>query len=131
MVSNNLLIDTQSFIWFVENNPKLSVSARNLMENRQYTLFISIASLWEMVIKYSLGKLDIQKNIPDMIHDVAGKGVSILPIIPQHLITLHSLEYIHRDPFDRIIISQAMTENMRVVSSDELFSKYQINLVKV
>ena len=130
MFNENLLIDTQSFIWFVENDPKLPVSIRNVMEDTQYNLFISIASLWEIVIKSSLGKLPMRKNIPDMIKDVTKSGFSILQIIPQHLIALHGLEYIHRDPFDRIIISQAIAENIHVVSSDELFSKYKINLVK-
>ena len=130
MFNKNLLIDTQSFIWFVENDPKLPVSVRSVMEDDQYNLFISIASLWEIVIKSSLGKLHIQKNIPEMIKGITKSGFFILQIIPQHLITLHGLEHIHRDPFDRIIISQAITENMQVVSSDENFSKYQINLVK-
>jgi PIN domain nuclease of toxin-antitoxin system len=130
MFSKNLLIDTQTFIWFVENDPRLPVSIRNVMEDDQYSLFISIASLWEIVIKSSLGKLPLQKNIPEMIRDITKNGFFILQIIPQHLITLHGLEYIHRDPFDRIIISQAITENMQVVSSDELFGKYHINLVK-
>ena len=130
MFSKNLLIDTQTFIWFVENDPKLPVSIRNVMEDDQYNLFISIASLWEIVIKSSLGKLPLQKNIPEMIRDITKSGFFILQIIPQHLITLHGLEYIHRDPFDRIIISQAITENMQVISSDELFNKYHINLVK-
>ena len=130
MFSKNLLIDTQTYIWFVENDPKLPVSIRNVMEDNQYNLFISIASLWEIVIKSSLGKLPLQKNIPEMIKDITKNGFFILQIIPQHLITLHGLEYIHRDPFDRIIISQAITENMQVVSSDELFGKYNINLVK-
>jgi len=129
MSSKNLLIDTQSFIWFVENDPRLPVSIRNIMEDSKYSLFISIASLWEIVIKSSLGKLPLQKNIPEMIRDITKNGFIILQIIPQHLITLHGLEYIHRDPFDRIIISQAITENMQVVSSDELFVKYRINIV--
>jgi PIN domain nuclease of toxin-antitoxin system len=129
MFSKNLLIDTQTFIWFVENDPKLPVSIRKVMEDDQYNLFISIASLWEIVIKSSLGKLPLQKNIPEMIRDITKNGFFILQIIPQHLITLHGLQYIHRDPFDRIIISQAITENMHVVSSDELFGKYHVNLL--
>ena len=129
-MSKNLLIDTQSFIWFVENDPKLPVSVRNVMEDDQYNLFISIASLWEIVIKSSLGKLPMKKNIPEVIKDVTKSGFFILQIVPEHLIALHGLEYVHRDPFDRIIISQAIAENIHVVSSDELFSKYQINLVK-
>jgi len=129
MFDNNLLIDTQSFIWFVENDPGLPVSIRNVMEDEKYNLFISIASLWEIVIKSSLGKLPLKKNIPEIINGITQSGFSILQIIPQHLITLHSLEYIHRDPFDRIIISQAITENMQVISSDEVFGKYQIKLI--
>jgi PIN domain nuclease of toxin-antitoxin system len=100
------------------------------MENDRYNLFISIASLWEIVIKSSLGKLILKWNIPEIINGVDKNGFSILQIKPQHLITLHKLEYIHRDPFDRIIISQAITENMSVVSSDKIFSEYQINVIK-
>jgi len=129
MFDNNLLIDTQSFIWFVENKPDLPVSIRNVMEDEKYNLFISIASLWEIVIKSSLGKLPLKKDIPEIINGITLSGFSILQIIPQHLITLHRLEYIHRDPFDRIIISQAITENMQVISSDEIFSRYQIKLI--
>jgi PIN domain nuclease of toxin-antitoxin system len=131
MVGKNLLIDTQSFIWFAENDPKLPSTIRNVMEDEQYNLFISIASLWEIVIKSSLGKLHLKKDIPEIINGITQSGFSILQIIPQHLITLHSLEYIHRDPFDRIIISQAIAENMQLVSSDEIFGKYQVNLIKV
>jgi PIN domain nuclease of toxin-antitoxin system len=131
MLDKNLLIDTQSFIWFVENDPKLPVPIRNVMEDEKYILFISIASLWEIVIKSSLGKLHLKKDIPEIINGVTQNGFSILQIKPQHLITLHGLEYIHRDPFDRIIISQAVAENMQIVSSDEIFNKYQIQLIKV
>jgi PIN domain nuclease of toxin-antitoxin system len=130
MFDKNLLIDTQLFIWFVENDPKLPLSIRDVMEDEQYNLFISIASLWEIVIKSSLGKLNLKWAIPEIINGVTKSGLSILQIKPQHLITLHLLEYIHKDPFDRIIISQAITENMYVVSSDEIFNKYQINLIK-
>ena len=130
MFEKNLLIDTQSFIWFVENNPKLPISIRSVMENEECNLFISIASLWEIVIKSSLGKLQLKRDIPEIINGVTNNGFSILQIVPEHLITLHKLEYFHRDPFDRIIISQGITENMQIVSSDEIFSTYQINLLK-
>jgi PIN domain nuclease of toxin-antitoxin system len=130
MPDKNLLIDTQSFIWFVENNPKLSASVRGLMEDKKYNLFISIASLWEIVIKSSLGKLELKKDVPQIINNVSKSGFSILQIKPQHLITLHGLEYHHKDPFDRIIISQAITENMPMVSSDEEFCKYEIVVIK-
>jgi PIN domain nuclease of toxin-antitoxin system len=130
MFSNNLLIDTQSFIWFVENNAKLSVSVRTFMEDGKHKLFISIANLWEIVIKSSLGKLPMQKSVIEMIKTLTEIGFNILQIKQEHLITLHSLEYIHRDPFDRIIISQAITDSMQLISSDDIFRKYPVNLVK-
>jgi len=130
MYGKNLLIDTQSFIWFVENDPQMPASVRGIMEDEKNTLFISIASLWETVIKSSLGKLTLNKEIPDIISNVTQNGFSILQIKPQHLITLHKLEYHHKDPFDRIIISQAITENMRTVSSDEKFREYAIVVIK-
>jgi len=130
MSAKNLLIDTQSFIWFVENDPQMSVSVRSIMEDEKNNLFISIASLWEIVIKSSLGKLTLKKEVTDIISNVTKNGFSILQIKPQHLITLHKLEYHHKDPFDRIIISQAITENMQTVSSDEKFCAYEIVVIK-
>ena len=129
MSDKNLLIDTQSFIWFAENNPKLPTYVRNIMEDEKYNLFISIASLWEIVIKSSLGKLELKKDISEIINGVSKSGFSILQIGLQHLITLHGLEYLHKDPFDRIIISQAITENMPLVSSDQNFNKYKIIVI--
>jgi PIN domain nuclease of toxin-antitoxin system len=125
-----LLIDTQSFIWFVENNPQLSVNARSIMENEEYSLFISIASLWEIVIKSSLNKLELKKSVSEFINNVNENGFTVLPIKLQHLITLYELEYMHKDPFDRIIISQAMTENMSIISSDKYFERYPVNTIR-
>ena len=132
MYGENLLIDTQTFIWFVENNSKLPTSIRDIMENKQNELFVSMASLWEAVIKSSLGKLELKRNITETINDVHNVGFRILKIKPQHLITLHGLEQIHRDPFDRMIISQAITENFTLVSSDLVFKQYGLkNLVGI
>lgn len=131
MINKNLLIDTESFIWFVENNPRLPIPIRNTMEDENCKLFLSIASLWEIVIKSSIGKLQLKRDIPEIINGVTKNGFNILQIMPQHLITLHKLEYIHKDPFDRIIISQGITENMQIVSSDGTFIDYNINLLKV
>ena len=130
MHGGNILIDTQSFIWFVENDPKLPASVRRVMEDEKYNLFISIASLWEIVIKSSLGKLELKKDISHVINNIDKNGFSVLQIKPQHLITLHGLEYCHKDPFDRIIISQAITEKMPIISSDINFGEYKIVVMK-
>ena len=120
------LLDTQAFIWFVENDKKLPNKIKRELEDKENSIIISIASLWEMTIKMTLGKLSISCDIEKMIDKVNLNGFEILPILPKHIIKLSTLEYIHRDPFDRIIISQGLIENIVIVSSDEIFDKYKV-----
>ena len=122
-----ILIDTQSFIWFFEDNQRLPVSVRLFMEKR--VNFVSIASFWEITIKTSLGKLAVPEGISGLIDKALSKGFKILPIEREHLMILSTLEFIHRDPFDRIIISQSIAENMPLVSSDSVFKQYPVNLI--
>jgi PIN domain nuclease of toxin-antitoxin system len=121
-----LLLDTQAFIWFVENDKQLPSKIKNEIEDTDNSIIISIASLWEMTIKMTLGKLTISCNIEKMIEKVYLNGFETLPILPEHIIKLSTLEYIHRDPFDRIIISQGLIENIVIVSSDEIFDRYKV-----
>ena len=123
-----ILIDTQSFIWFFEDNPRLPAYVRLFMEKNN-NLVVSIVSFWEITIKTSLGKLAIPEGISDLMDKSLSKGFKILPIEREHLIVLSTLELIHRDPFDRIIISQAIAENMPLVSSDDVFKQYPVNYV--
>ena len=124
----DVLIDTQSFIWFFEDNPRLPVSVRLFME-RKKSLVVSIVSFWEITIKTSLGKLAVPEGISGLMDKALFKGFKILPIEREHLVVLSTLELIHRDPFDRIIISQAIAENMPLVSSDNIFKQYPVNYV--
>ena len=121
-----LLVDTQSFIWFVENDKQLPLKIKNELEDHNNIIIISIASLWEMAIKMSLGKLKLSCDLAKMIDKLYQNGFEILPILPEHIIKLSTLEYFHRDPFDRIIISQGLTENIPIVSSDEIFDDYHV-----
>jgi PIN domain nuclease of toxin-antitoxin system len=123
-----ILIDTQSFIWFIEDDSRLPSFMRSLMENSD-TLVVSIASFWEMTIKASLGKLTFSGNITEIIDRALANGFNILPIEREHLYVLFSLDFFHRDPFDRIIISQAISENIPVISSDSIFQQYPINCI--
>ena len=123
-----ILIDTQSFIWFFEDNPRLPASVRLYME-RSNGLVVSIASFWEITIKTSLGKLTVPEGITDLMDKALVKGFQILPIEREHLIVLSTLELIHRDPFDRIIIAQAISENISLVSSDNVFKQYPVNCI--
>jgi len=124
----DVLIDTQTLIWFCEANPCLPASVKLYME-RSNGLVVSMASFWEITIKTSLGKLNTNGNIADVMDKALSKGFKILPIKREHLITLSNLDLIHRDPFDRLIIAQAIAENMPLVSSDDVFKQYPVKCV--
>ncbi len=121
-----ILIDTQAFIWFVENDMQLPSKIKVDLEDSHNTIIISIASLWEITIKMTLHKLQLSCDIEEMIDKVYRNGFEILPILPEHIIKLSTLEYFHRDPFDRIIISQGLSENIAIVSSDKVFDEYSV-----
>jgi PIN domain nuclease of toxin-antitoxin system len=121
-----ILIDTQAFIWFVENDKLLPPQIKKVLEDSDNTIIISIASLWEMTIKITLDKLHLGCDIETMIDKIHRNGFEILPILPEHIIKLSTLEYLHRDPFDRIIISQGLSENITIVSSDKVFDEYGV-----
>ena len=121
-----ILVDTQAFIWFVEDDKQLPSKVKKELEDIDNSIIISIASLWEMTIKMTLGKLQLGCQIEEMIDKVYQNGFEILPILPDHIIKLSKLDYFHRDPFDRIIISQGLSENMVIVSSDKVFDEYRI-----
>jgi PIN domain nuclease of toxin-antitoxin system len=123
-----IFVDTQAFIWFVENDKQLPDKIRKELENTENTIIISIASLWEMAIKISLDKLHISCDIEEMINKIYQNGFELLPILPNHIIKLSSLKYLHRDPFDRIIIAQSFSEDLPVVTSDEIFGEYGVRV---
>ena len=124
----NVLIDTQTLIWFCEDNSHLPVSVKVYME-RSNGLVVSMASFWEITIKTSLGKLTTAGNIADVMDKALSKGFKILQIEREHLIVLSDLDLIHRDPFDRIIIAQAIAENIPLISSDDIFKQYPVNCI--
>jgi PIN domain nuclease of toxin-antitoxin system len=122
------IIDTQSFIWFFEDNQRLPTLVRLFLESRN-RLVVSIASFWEITIKASIGKLVVPEGISVLMDKASSKGFKLLPIERDHLIVLSKLEMIHREPFDRIIIAQAIAESIPLVSSDDIFKKYPVNCI--
>jgi len=119
-----LLIDTHAFLWFIAGNPKLSGSARKLIENIENERLLSIASMWEMSIKASIGKLRLDLAFPDIVkHHINENLIMLLPIKPEHLDIVRSLPFHHKYPFDRLIIAQSQSENMTVLSRDKMFSE--------
>jgi PIN domain nuclease of toxin-antitoxin system len=118
------LIDTHTFLWFVENSPSLSKVSRNLIENKQNQILISIASVWEISIKTSIGKLQIKGTYTSVIDDLNDNDIEILPIMFAHTVENNQLPFHHRDPFDRIIAAQAIVENIDFISADAAFDSY-------
>ena len=118
------LIDTHVFLWFVSGAKELSRTAEDLIRNGQNEIFISIAALWEISIKTALNKLTINGKYETVIDDVNDNFIQILPINFAHTVEQNRLPFHHRDPFDRIIISQAIVENMNLISADAAFDDY-------
>ena len=124
-----LLIDTHILIWFLEGNNLLSKPNRQIIADSNNDVFISIASLWEIAIKISIGKLTLNNPLADVIKQIAADDIEILPISPEHILSVSTLPFHHRDPFDRIIISQAQIENLPVMTDDREFKNYGIKII--
>ena len=127
--SNSFLIDTQIFIWGMEKSPKLSSKLKILLEDTENQVFISVASMWEMVIKQARGKLKLPQSIEKGIKDA---GFKILSIEALHVLSISKLRFYkdHNDPFDMILISQAKVENLTLITSDPKIWKYKLSLIK-
>ena len=122
-----LLIDTHAFLWFVLNDPQLSSNARVLMTDPSNELLLSPATYWEIAIKISLGKYALPGDFADfMERQVADNNLTVLPITIRHAAVVATLPFHHRDPFDRLLIAQAMTEAVPVLSGDAVFDAYPV-----
>lgn len=104
----NCLLDTHSFIWFSEADPKLPPEIKARIEDKNNSIFLSMASLWEIAIKLSLNKLELKKSLDAIILEIENSRIQWLHIKPKHIGLLKALPFLHRDPFDRLIIAQAM-----------------------
>ena len=120
-----LLLDTHALLWFVAADPQLSQTAQQAIASPNNQKFVSLVSIWEIAIKYSLGRLDLKMSLEDFVSQhLAPNKVTLLPITVPHALKVASLPHHHRDPFDRLLIAQAMTENVPLVSADSAFDQY-------
>ncbi len=125
-----LLLDTHTFLWFVNDNPKLSDHLKDLIEDTNNVSYLSVASLWEMSIKYNLGKLTLDPSYEEFVdREVTTSAIQLLNIELEHLRINATLPFHHRDPFDRLIIAQSMAEDIPIVSVDLAFDKYSVTLI--
>lgn len=122
------LLDTCALLWFLDDNGQLSMKARDTI-GKSDELYLSIASLWEIAIKKTINKLDIEESVTDIEKICDDYGISILPIKTKYLEQVQILPVIHSDPFDRLIIATALEENMKLITHDSKIQQYDIELV--
>ncbi len=123
----NLLLDTHVLLWWLDDNPTLSKAARSAISEATNIVFISAAVIWEIRIKQSLGKLKIPKNFREVLE---GQPFENLDIAVEHAHKIALLENYHRDPFDRILIAQAIVERFTLITRDENIMKYKVPVIK-
>ena len=124
------LLDTHAFIWWVTNDPQLSVNARNVIADSGNILLLSVVSAWEIVIKNKLGKLTLPEPVEQYIPSrLVSNRFESLPIQMSHVLQVGSLPNIHRDPFDRILIAQSQVENLPIVTIDQQITQYLVQTI--
>jgi len=124
------ILDTHTLLWLVDRPEKLPITVRSFCENENNELYISIASFWELSIKISIGKIELDNNALTQLKKWCNKNaVTILPISILHCNQVQTLPFHHRDPFDRLIIAQAICDKLNVLTIDEHFSKYNIDVI--
>ncbi len=122
-----LLLDTHAFLWFVLSDAKLSSAAKALINDPANDKYVSPATYWELAIKISVGKYSLAHPYEDFLNrGINGNGFIILPVEWRHTSRLTNIPYHHRDPFDRLLIAQALVEQMAIVSADPLFDLYGV-----
>ena len=123
----NLFLDTHVVLWWLDDNEALGTTAREAISDSDNLVILSAAVIWEIRIKQAIGKLYIP---PDFFEVINSQGFEMLPIIPAHAYAVGDLPEYHRDPFDRILIAQAMLEGFTIVTHDAIFRKYPVRILE-
>lgn len=127
----NLLLDTHIALWAIADSPRLSKTAREIIESPKSSLWISAATVWEIAIKHSLGRGDMPVSGQDALRYFRESGYRFLPVEPEHAVAVESLPAHHADPFDRILIAQALVEPMRLMTHDSVVARYNDTIIEV
>jgi PIN domain nuclease of toxin-antitoxin system len=125
----SFLIDTHIFLWSIQGGEKLSEQASLLISDDNNQLYLSVASIWEIVIKINIGKLKLDYGVEDIYGLLRQFQIEVLPIESQDLVQYLGLPLHHRDPFDRILIAQAIARSFVIISADEAFSAYSVSRI--
>jgi PIN domain nuclease of toxin-antitoxin system len=125
-----LLLDTHAFIWFVDGNSKLSSAARAAIDDVSNAVYLSVASAWELAILVSLKRITLQRTVKEYVAVYTEKNaIDLLPVTLDHIGGIVDLPFHHRDPFDRLLIAQAKSNDLTLVSADNAFEQYKVNIL--
>jgi PIN domain nuclease of toxin-antitoxin system len=123
------LLDTHTFLWAILDDPRLSPRTKEIFTGPN-DLWLSVASLWEILIKVKAGKLPLREpSGPYLVKKLGENRIEVLPVKLDHVLAVEALPVHHRDPFDRILIAQSMEENLPIITSDPLFARYAVDLI--
>ncbi|MCI0355332.1 MAG: type II toxin-antitoxin system VapC family toxin [Acidobacteria bacterium] len=124
------LLDTHCFLWAILNDPRLSAPASHILRDGRNHLFLSVASVWEIMVKVEIGRLPLPRPAADfMLSRIVSSGVQMLPIRLEHALRLEGLPMHHRDPFDRMLVAQAMEEDVPILSADPALRAYGAEII--
>ena len=127
----NILLDTQVALWAITDSPKLPLKARELIASPRTNIWISTASIWEIAIKHSLSRGDMPISGHEALRYFSESGYRQLPIEAEHAVAVEDLPAHHNDPFDRILVAQALVEPMRLMTHDALVALYSDTIIKI
>ena len=123
------LLDTHAFLWLAEDDPRLTPRVRSVFADAGHEFLLSAASVWEMAVKASLGKLVLSTRLETIVRGGIERGVRILEVTATHALAVEHLPFHHRDPFDRLLVAQAGGEGIPILSRDEQLDAYPIKRV--
>lgn len=124
------LLDTHAFLWWVDDDPRLSPAARTALSDRANVIFVSAVSGWEIAVKAGLGKLTLSSEPGVFVpRHMARNGFRVLPIKMDHVLAVFGLPMHHKDPFDRLLVAQSIVENVPIISCDPLLAQYPVKII--
>lgn len=127
----NVLLDTQVALWAITDSPRLAQAARTLIQSPKTMAWVSTASVWEIAIKYALGRGDMPVSSEDAVRYFRESGYQFLAIDAEHAIAVQGLPAHHQDPFDRMLVAQALVEPMRLMTHDPTVALYSDTIIKI
>ncbi len=127
----NLLLDTHVALWAIVDSPRLPTEARAQIASTQNNIWISAASIWEIAIKHSLGRGEMPVSAREALNFFDGAGYQLLPVTAAHAAAVETLPPHHQDPFDRILVAQAIVEPLRLMTHDPIVARYSDSVIHI